>query len=299
MKKLLSLILVLAMVVCFAACGGNSNSETNGGKTEAASIKFNQDNYSVVTHEYLSLNDKITVEPAGAAVTYSVSDEAVCTITSANELMGVKSGEITLTAASSNGSVKATCKVKVIGLGSVVSFDKEYDGYTMMFRGREVDGGIRNARTGNAPEINLDGAATVVMIPQNMASGVDMTAAVELDYGGTVNDEGWLYKFHGDINSYKGYVVAKNNADAVFEISKMPEGKYYALIISSRDYTERKDYSKRDTAAELKATAISKWFTDAEISSLASKFSNREFAVIELEVKPGETYYFEHVFYVE
>ena len=301
MKKLLALVLCFVMVFCFAACGGSSegadSKNANTGK-EPTSISFNTETITIGVDEYYSLSKNITFEPADAKITYTVSDENICEASKKGELNGLKGGEVTVTAGSSDGSVKATIKVKVIGYGTLIGFDPEYDGYTLEYNNNAVDGGIRNKRP-TSVEMNLDIDARFLIIPQNMSEGVDMTGAVALDYGEAKNDEGWFVKFHGDINRNAGYIVAKNEpVTTSFECDRVPEGKYYCLIVSSRDYTSHKSYSGRDTAAELKNTAIAKWFNDTQITELASLFAEREYAVIEFEVKAGEKYYFEHLFHI-
>lgn len=299
MKKLLCLVLILSMVLCFAACGGSGDTGSKDATVkEPTSISFDAETINLGVGEYYSVSKNVKVEPADAKVTYNVSDDTICEISKKGELNGLKAGEITVTAGSSDGSVKATIKIKVIGYGTLIGFDKSYDGYTLEHDGKPVGGGIRNKRP-NSIERNLDIDARYLIIPRNMAEGVDMAGAVKLDYGEDKNEEGWFVKFHGDINNNAGYIVAKNEPNTTsFECDKVPEGKYYCLIVSSRDYTEYKSYDGRDTAAELKNTAIAKWFNDTQIAELASLFTEREYGVIEFEVKTGEKYYFEHLFHI-
>lgn len=304
MKRLLSLILCLSLVLCFAACGGGDNQgnadAANGGGSgnQPTSVKFAVDSYAIGVGETKLIKNEITVEPAGAAVTYSSADASICTVDANGKVVGVKAGTTTVTAGSADGSVKATCTVTVVAYGTVIGFEKGYAGYKLTSsEGNSVDGGIRNKRP-TAPEMNLDPNAKLVFIPVNMEAGVDMFAAAGLNYG-SENDEGWYYTFHGDVAGNKGYVVAKTHEDNNSFEFNLPEGDYYVLIVSSYDnYANYYDYASRNTVAELKSSAIGKWFTDSELSTLSNKIGNHLFSVITITVKAGEKYYFEHLFAV-
>lgn len=289
MKKLIALAVCALMIFSLAACGSKDNSSSSDQASTASSaaasvksLKFDAEKYDVRVDGYSQLSDHLTVDPAGAKVTYSVSDESVATISNKGEIYGAKEGTVTVTATSEDGSVSATCTVAVVGFGTIVARNEE-----------NGEGGITTKRIG-APEAPDDSEAIVIIISKDLAAGTDMTGAVEFDYG-VRNSEGYFGK------AFDGYYVVKNNDKCNFKLTDVPAGDYVGLIVCSRDYTSAKNYSGRDVAAELKASAFGKYFTDAELTKLASNkiIANREYWVGELTVKANETTAFGHSFAID
>lgn len=283
MKKLLSLVLSVVLLLSFAACGGDSDNKTDGSdasKGSAAgvtSIKFDKDSYTVEVEGYITLSEFVTVEPAGSALKFSSSDESIAEVTSSKkgEFMGVKTGEVTVTAASEDGSVSATCKLVVAGLGTVVARNG-------------TEGGITHKRWG-AVERPDDANAKIVVVPKELAAGTDMSKAVSFDYGEPAADGSCAV-------SYEGYYVAKTGDTGNYELKGVPEGDYVGLIVCSRDYTANKTYSKDTALATFKSSAIAKYFTDAEINTIVSSIYQLEFYVGEFSVKANEITVFGHDF---
>lgn len=285
MKKVLCLMLSVLAVLAFAACGdsadssskqdtGNSNTGTTA---KATSIKFSAESYTVEIEDYISFSDLVTVEPAGATVKYSCSDDTVAELTtpSKGEFMGLKTGEVTVTAASEDGSVTATCKLTVAGLGTVVAR-------------KDNEGGITNKRWG-AVERPDDADAMILIISKNIADGTDMSKAVAFDYGEKATDGSCAAK-------YDGFYIAKTGDTGNYELDGIPEGEYVGLIVSSMDYTTHKNYSTDTAVSALKASALAEFFTDAEIKQIANTIYNREFYVGTLTVTAKETTVFGHDF---
>lgn len=284
MKKILCLMLSVLVLFAFAACGNsengssdNASTESKSGSVSATSIKFDAESYMVEVDDYIMLSDHITVEPAGATVKYSCSDETVAEIASPSkgEFMGLKTGEVTVTAASEDGTVTATCKLIVAGMGTVVAR-------------KDNEGGITNKRWG-AVERPDDANALVLIISKNIADGTDMSKAVALDCGEKGADGSC-------VASYNGFYVAKTGDTGNYNLEKIPEGEYVGLIVSSMDYTSHKTYNVNTAVSALKASALSKYFTDAEINKLADSIYNREFYVGELTVTAKETTVFGYDF---
>ena len=284
MKRLLCFIICIMIVFAFAACGSdNSGNSSTGGESLTSDtavptlLKFDAESYTVSVDGYNMISDHLTVEPAGAKVVYSVSDEETATITKKGEVYGVKGGETTVTAASEDGTVKAECKVVVIGYGSIVARDD-----------KTGEGGITNKRIG-APETPDDSNAIVLIISKNLPAGTDMTNAVALNYGERTADG-----YYGV--AYDGYYVAKTNDKCNFLLTDVPEGDYVGLIISGKDYTSIVNYAQRDSVALLKESALGSYFTDAELAELSKALEEREFYVGDLTVKANETTIFCHGF---
>lgn len=285
MKNLLCLMLSVLVLFAFAACGGSDKDTSNNGSTAsegkastaATSIKFDAESYTVEVDDYIMLSDHITVEPAGAVVKYTCSDETVAEVSSPSkgEFMGLKTGEVTVTAASEDGSVTATCKLVVAGMGTVVAR-------------KDNEGGITNKRWG-AVERPDDSDALILLISKNIANGTDMTKAVALECGEEGTDGSCAA-------AYDGFFVAKTGDTGNYELAKVPEGAYVGLIVSSMDYITRKSYDVATATSKIKASAIAGYFTDAQINELVSKIYNREFYVGEISVTANETTIFGHDF---
>ncbi len=273
MKKLLCLLMSVLVLFAFAACGGSEDtgSTPDNGSQDATtgavtSIKFDAESYTIGVEEYIELKDHITVEPAGAAVKFSCSDETVAEVYSESkgELCGVKSGEVTITAASADGKITATCKLVVAGMGTIVARDNN-------------EGGITNKRWG-AVERPDDSEAYIVIIPKGL-SGADMSKAV--DYIANAGEKATDGSCAVAVN---GYYIAKTGDTGNYALENVPEGDYIGIIISSMDYTSRKTYSEADALATFKASAMGSYFSDAEAGQFVGKFYNREFHVGELSV---------------
>lgn len=290
MKRIIAFAVCALMIFALAACGSKDTGSSADSKTDSSvsanaavkSLKFDAEKYNVRVDGYSQLSDHLTADPSDAKVTYSVSDEEIATISKKGEIYGVKEGTVTVTAASEDGSVTATCTVAVVGFGTIVARNEETG-----------EGGITTKRIG-APEAPDDSEAVVIIISKDLAAGTDMTGAVEFDYGER-NADGYFGK------AYDGYYVVKNNDKCNFKLTDVPAGDYVGLIVCSRDYTSAKSYAGINVAADLKASAFGKYFTDAELTKLASNkiIDKREYWVGEFTVKANETTAFGHAFAVD
>lgn len=281
MKKLLCLVLTLAMIFCFAACGGNTDGD---GASAEVKIEFKAEKYTVEVGGYITFSELLTVTPADTQLTYTASDTTIASLftPSKGEFEGLKAGEVTITAATKDGKVSDTCTLTVVGIGKVVGRGVDEAGLTV--------GGIAN-KYFSAVETPDDYDARIILISKNIAEGTDMTDAVNLNYGEAGEDGSAAAAYANST-----YFVARTGTNANYEFDKVPEGKYVGLIISSFDYTTFKSYDQASSVAKFKATEIAKYFTDAEIETLVSKFYDREFFVEEVTVKATETTIFGHVF---
>ncbi len=283
MKKLLCLMMAVALVFAFAACGGddtNSVSQPAGNNAVAGvtSIKFDAESYTVGVEEYIEFKNHVTVEPAGAEIKFSCSDETIAEVYSATkgEFFGVKSGEVTVTASSADGNVTATAKLVVAGIGVVVARDNNV-------------GGITNKRWDHTERPD-DKDAYVIIIPKTL-SGADMSKAVE--YVANAGEKATDGSCAAAVN---GYYIAKTGDTGNYKLDNVAEGEYVGIIISSTDYTLKKTYNKSDALATFKASAMAKYFSDAEANQFVEKFYNREFYVGELTVTANTNTVFGHDF---
>ena len=282
MKKFLCLVLTLAMIFCFAACGGNTDGD---GASADVKIEFKAEKYTVEVGDYIIFSELLTVTPAGTKLTYTSSDSSIASLftPSKGEFEGLKAGEVTITAATKDGKASDTCTLTVVGMGTVV--------------GRSVDeatgatiGGIAN-KYFTQIETPDDYDARIIIISKNIAEGTDMTDAVNLNYGEPGEDGSAAAAY-----ANSSYFVARTGTNANYTLEKVPAGEYVGLIISSFDYKYHKDYDQDSSVAKFKNTAIAKYFTDEEIETLVSKFYDREFFVDELTVTAMEETVFGHIF---
>ena len=279
MKKILCLVLAVAMLFCFAACGGSESTEsTASGATNATSIKFSADSYKVKVDDYNMISDGIVVEPAGAKVLYEVSDTEIATISKKGEISGLKEGTVTVTAKSEDGKVTATCTVVVYGVGQVSDRLTPEDLY-----------GIVNKRAESSERVP-DSKAIIVIISKNVDKNADKTIVTTLDYGSL--KDGYY------VNSGDGFYVARNNVQSSYLIEDVIPGDYVGLIISGEDYTGYKTYDNSTILPTLKNSALSSVLSDAELTALAATdaMQDHEFVVKEFTVKSGETTVFGNEF---
>lgn len=282
MKKLFCLMLSVMLVLSFAACGGetgddNSQNESvaSGSDTAAVatSIKFDAESYTIKVEGFITLSKCVTIEPAGADITFSSSDESIAEVASAKkgEVNGVKPGEVTITASSADGSVTATCKLSVVGLGTIVARDGN-------------DGGITNKRW-DAVERPDDADAKILVVSKSIVAGTDMSKAVAFDYGAKLADGSCTA-------SYDGFYIAKTGDAGNYKLENVPAGDYVGIIVSSRDYTPYKDYSEAEALSKLKSSALAPFFSDSELASMAKTIYNREFHIAEFTLEANQTYIF-------
>lgn len=282
MKKILCLILALAFLFCFAACGSKkassdakteskSGTESTDASVKITAIVFDAENYDVAVDGDFDLSAHITVTPADGKAIFSIDDTNIATVTKKGIVTGGGSGTATVTAASEDGSVTATCKITVSGAGKIVARDTV-----------TMEGGITNKRFGYV-ESSDDTDAYVVIVSKSIA-GTSMPGAASLDIG----DNG--------AKSFAGYYVAKTNERGEYSFEGVPEGDYIGIIFSSKDYTANKDYSSVDTKADIKATALGKIMTSADIDAMVDKLMSlnnmnfkHEFHVAEFSVKANQS----------
>lgn len=280
MKKILCLILVAAFLFCFAACGSEkassdakteskSGTESTDASVKITAIVFDAENYDVAVDGDFDLSAHVTVTPAEGKAVFSVDNAEVASVTKKGVVTGNQSGTATVTAASEDGSVTATCKVTVSGAGSVVARNTT-----------TMEGGITNKRFGYV-ESSDDTDAYIVFASKSIA-GSSMPGAASLDCG-------------DGAKAYNGYFVAKTNERGEYSFEGVPEGDYVGIIFSSKDYTANKDYSKVDTKADIKATALGKVMTAADIDKMVDSLMAKEnmnykheFHVAEFSVKANE-----------
>ncbi len=274
MKKLLCLLMAVALVFSFAACGGDGDSTDTGSKAPAGATKitFDDATYTVGVEEYIMFSEHVTVEPAGSKIVYSCSDTSIAELAtpSRGEFMGIKTGTVTVTAASEDGKVTATCTLNVAGMGTVVAYDEE-----------SKVGGITNKRWGAVERPNDDNAF-IAIIPKGL-TGADMSNIVSMDAGDEIPEDS------SHALAVNGYFVARTGDKGNYVLENVPEGEYIGIIISSMDYTRNKTYDKDAVLAAFKATAIASYFTDAQASEFVSNFYEHEFYVGELKVEANTT----------
>lgn len=275
MKKLLCLMMSVLLLFSFAACGGDSEGTGSNSSTDIASVtvlKFDAESYTIGIAESIELSKYVIVEPAGTKLNFTSDNAEVANIYNATtgDYEGAKTGETTVTVTA--GSLTATCKLIVAGKGTVVARNEE-----------TKEGGITNKRWG-AVERPDDAEAKILIISKNLAEGTDMSNAVALNFG------------ENFAAYYDGYYVARTSGNGNYELKDIPEGEYVGLIVSSHDYTPHKTYSRADAVATFKASAMGKYFTDAEIDTLVGSFFNREFVIKDLTVKANEINIFGNLF---
>ncbi len=286
MKKLLCLAMCFLMLFSFVACGGSDKDTdtgaNNGGSTgvAATSIKFAKDMYALGVGQEIDLSSEITVEPKGADVVFSVSNDDYAVVSKDGVVSGEGMGLVTITAASGDGSVKATCKVDVYGYGSIScnnsgNHDK-----------------IVCKRPGT-PEFTHDGGALIILVSKK--------ATPETDYSNLINLKSGQFS-----ENYDGYHIAKTKeGDSTYKLENIPTGDYYGIIISLYDYNllvgkveSRKQYYKtRNIPEQLKAKGVGNILSEDAINAIATIAKEKEYCVKEITIENEKDKTFAALFY--
>lgn len=286
MKKLLCLAMCFLMLFSFVACGGSDKDTdtgaNNGGSTgvAATSIKFAKDMYALGVGQEIDLSSEIIVEPKGADVVFSVSNDDYAVVSKDGVVSGEGMGLVTITAASGDGSVKATCKVDVYGYGSIScnnsgNHDK-----------------IVCKRPGT-PEFTHDGGALIILVSKK--------ATPETDYSNLINLKSGQFS-----ENYDGYHIAKTKeGDSTYKLENIPTGDYYGIIISLYDYNllvgkveSRKQYYKtRNIPEQLKAKGVGNILSEDAINAIATIAKEKEYCVKEITIENEKDKTFAALFY--
>lgn len=111
-KSLISLLLVAAMVVCFAGCGQEPAS-TEPEEVLVSMIDIGS-GLNLKVGETATLTATVNLKATNKNVTWASSDEAVATVDASGVVTAVAAGEATITATAADGSgVTASCTVTV------------------------------------------------------------------------------------------------------------------------------------------------------------------------------------------
>ncbi len=287
MKKLLCLAMCFLMLFSFVACGGGSDKDTevgagNGGSTgvAATSIKFAKTAYSVGIGKEIDLSSEITVEPKGADVVFSVSNDDCAVVSGKGVVSGEGIGKVTLTAASNDGKVKATCEVDVHGFGSISC------------KNTTNDNKIVCKRPGT-PEFTLDGGALIILISKK--------ATPETDYSNLINLKSGQFS-----ENYDGYHIAQTaEGNSEYTLENIPTGDYYGIIVSYYDYgllmknaaARVEYYNNRNIPEQLKAKGLANVLSEEAINKIATIAAKREYCVKEITIEHEKDKTFAALFY--
>ena len=292
MKKLLCLAMCFLMLFSFVACGGSGNDTdadaNNGGSTgiAATSIKFAKTDYSVGIGEEIDLSSEITVEPKDADVVFSVSNDDYAVVSGKGVVSGEGVGKVTLTAASKDGSVKATCKVDVYGFGSISCTGESSPNLN--------DNKIVCKRPGT-PEFTHDGGAIIILVSKK--------ATPDTDYANLINLKSGAFS-----ENYDGYHIAQSaDGNCSYKLENIPTGDYYGIIISRFEYKtligrakSRVDYYKtRNIPDQLKAKGLGSVLSDDAMNAIATIAKENEFCVKEITIEHEVDKTFAALFYAD
>ena len=287
MKKLLCLAMCFLMLFSFVACGGSGDSTdtgaNNGGSTgvAATSIKFNKTDYSVGIGEDIDLSSEITVEPNGADVVFTVSGDSAV-VSGKGVVSGEGVGKVTVTAASKDGSVKATCKVDVYGFGGIYC------------TGDSIESRISCKRP-STPEFTLDKGSLIILVSKNATADTDYSELVNLKSG----------SFAENYDQY--HIVQTGTSNSKYELKNIPTGDYYGIIVSYYDYNEQAHavsarlqyYKTRNVAEQLKAKGVGNVLSEAAINKLTEIVKDREYCVKEITIEHEVDKSFSALFYAD
>ena len=163
---------------------------------------------AIIDGETLQLT--ATTPPAGYAVKFTSSDEAVATVDANGVVTGVGGGRATITA--SMGGKEATCEVLVTGAGTIVDFNNGspmISGYTTAGNGSAIQSYYGSTASDSTLSVGYSGQTSVRRILYTTAGGLTGEAndkALAFNFFWKPDDNGSPWKF--------GFAVAW--LDAVF-----------------------------------------------------------------------------------
>lgn len=288
MKKLLCLAMCFLMLFSFVACGGSDKDTdtgaNNGGSTgiAATSIKFAKDMYALGVGQEIDLSSEITVEPKGADVVFSVSNDDYAVVSKDGVVSGEGIGKVTLTAASNDGKVKATCEVDIHGFGSISCNNTTNDNKIVCKRPV-------------TPEFTHDGGALIILVSKN--------ATPETDYSNLINLKSGQFS-----ENYDGYHIAQTaEGNSEYTLENIPTGDYYGIIVSYYDYgllinkaaARLEYYNRRNIPEQLKAKGLGNVLSEEAINKIATIAAKREFCVKEITIENDKDKTFAALFYAD
>lgn len=154
MKKALSFLLCLLLVLSLAACGEEAPPAGTTAPPSAAQIITNADSYSVVVGQMVEIKASVEGEEA-VSFSYASDDETVATVNKYGKVVGVKPGTAGITVTASNGLSK-TVTVTVEGPQYTNSLRVALN---VLYNDTEL--GCYNTEYGPWVEIHEDGQYTV------------------------------------------------------------------------------------------------------------------------------------------
>lgn len=150
MRKLLSIALCAAMLLCLAACGKAADSDQQS--SNGVTITTDAESYSVVVGQMVPINATTDVE---TTLTFTSGNEAIATVNKYGKVVGVKAGTTEVTITAGDGTTK------------VVSVTVEGPQYENVLRVclnvlyNDTELGCYNTEYGPYVEIYTDGQYTV------------------------------------------------------------------------------------------------------------------------------------------
>ena len=107
MKKLISLILIIALSLSLVACGTK----------KVSSIVMSNSNIEIIIGEEYTLSAVVLPEDAKEAITWKSANESIATIDNTGKVTAVSIGSTTIIVSSKSG-ISATCAINVIDKSS-------------------------------------------------------------------------------------------------------------------------------------------------------------------------------------
>ena len=186
----------IAKAAAMAMATGVATEAQVGHYVALTSITLDKETATLAQGETLTL--AATTAPAGYAVKYTSSNEAVATVDANGVVTAVGGGRVTITA--SMGGAEATCEVLVTGAATIVDFNNDSPmvaGYTTAGNGSAIQSYYGYNASGSKVPVGYSGLTTGDQILYQTAGGVTGTdKALAFNYfWRTVNGDPWKVGF--------------------------------------------------------------------------------------------------------